>query len=149
MAYPANNDLDEFRQHIARWAEERLAPRAEELDRSGDFGKDLFRELGSLGYFGTMYPEEVGGSGLERPFSCFTVLCEELARASMGFAAGVCMHGSTATHTIYRWGSPALHERYLRPALKGEKIGAFAITESNADSDAASLRTRATKVDVG
>jgi alkylation response protein AidB-like acyl-CoA dehydrogenase len=119
------------------------------LDRTGDFGQELFRELGTLGYLGIMYPETVGGTALPEPYSSFAVLCEELARGSMGFAAGVCMQGSTATHTIYQWGNADLHERYLKPAHKGEKIGAFAITEPNAGSDAASLRTRATKADGG
>ena len=96
-----------------------------------------------------MYPEAAGGIGLSQPYTCFTMLCEELARASMGFAAGVCMQGSTATHTIYQWGSLNLRERYLKPALRGEKIGAFAISEPNAGLDAASLRTRAIKVDGG
>jgi alkylation response protein AidB-like acyl-CoA dehydrogenase len=83
------------------------------------------------------------------PFTCFTVLCEELARGSMGFAAGVCMQGSTATNTLYEWGNETLKELYFAPALRGEKVGAFAITEPNAGSDAASLKTRATKVDGG
>jgi len=74
------------------------------------------------------------------------VLCEELSRGSMGFAAGVLMQGSTATYTLYKWGGKALHERFLLPALRGEKIAAFAITEPNAGSDAAALRTRATGV---
>jgi alkylation response protein AidB-like acyl-CoA dehydrogenase len=83
------------------------------------------------------------------PYTCFTILCEELARGSMGFAAGVCMQGSTATNTIHEWGSEELKATYLAPALRGEKVGAFAITEPNAGSDAASLKTRAVKVDGG
>src|SRR5690554_6432301 len=96
-----------------------------------------------------MYPESAGGSGLAYPYTAFTILCEELARGSMSFAASVCMQGSTATHTVFKWGGPALHQRYLLPALRGEKMGAFAITEPNAGSDAASLRTRAVRVDGG
>lgn len=142
-------EAEELRNHVARWVDERLVPQAAVIDEAGVFPHELFRELGALGYYGTMYPESVGGSGLEHPYTCFTVLCEELARGSMGFAAGVCMQGSTATHTIHRWGTPELHERYLKPALRGEKIGAFAITEPNAGSDAASLRTKATKVEGG
>ena len=139
----------EFRDHIARWAGERLAPRAQELDESGAFARDLFAELGGLGYYGTMYPEEIGGAGLATPNLCFTILCEELARASMGFAATVCMHASTATHTLFHWGDEAVRRDYLAPALRGEKIGAFAITEPNAGSDAAALRTRAIRADGG
>ena len=142
-------DVVEFRTHLARWVDERLIPQAERLDEQHEFSFELFRELGELGYFGVMYPEAAGGIGLAFPYTCYTILCEELARGSMGFAAAVCMQGSTATHTIHEWGNEMLKERYLRPALRGEKIGAFAITEPNAGSDAASLRTRAVKVDGG
>jgi alkylation response protein AidB-like acyl-CoA dehydrogenase len=142
-------EAQEFRSHIARWVDERLVPQAEALDHSGEFPHALFRELGELGYYGAMYPSSVGGSDLKYPYTCFTVLCEELARGSMGFAAAVCMQGSTATHTLFQWGNEALREKYLLPALRGEKIGAFAITEPNAGSDAASLRTRATRVEGG
>lgn len=143
------DEAEEFRGYIARWVDERLAPQAEALDHAGEFPFDLFRELAGLGHLGVMYPEDVGGSGLSNPYTCFTVLCEELARGSMGFAAGVCMQGSTATHTLHQWGNDKLKDLYLKPALRGEKIGAFAITEPNAGSDAASLRTKAVKVDGG
>jgi len=146
---PLRAEAQEYRNHIARWVDERLAPQAQALDERAEFSHELFKELADLGYLGTMYPEDIGGSGLAYPYTCFTVLCEELARGSVGFAAGVCMQGSTATHTVYEWGNPELREKYLLPALKGDKIAAFAITEPNAGSDAASLRTRATKVDGG
>jgi alkylation response protein AidB-like acyl-CoA dehydrogenase len=139
----------EFRDQLARWVNDRLQPRAAELDHTGDFARDLFQELGNLGYFGIMYPEEYGGIGIEQPYLHYTILCEELARASMGFASTVCMHASTATHTIYHWGTEDLRQRYLVPAIRGDKIGAFAITEPNAGSDAGSIKTRASKVDGG
>jgi alkylation response protein AidB-like acyl-CoA dehydrogenase len=145
----SDTEIEEFRHHIARWVDERLLPQAEAIDRAGEFPLALFRELGALGYYGAMYPESAGGSGMARPYTAFTVLCEELARGSMGFAAGVCMQGSTATHTIHEWGGQALRDKYLTPALRGDKIGAFAITEPNSGSDAASLRTLARKVDGG
>lgn len=144
-----HEDVKQFRSHLARWVDERLIPQAERLDENSEFSFELFRELGELGYFGVMYPEESGGIGISFPYTCFTILCEELARGSMGFAAAVCMQGSTATHTIHEWGGEALKEQYFRPAMRGEKIGAFAITEPNAGSDAASVRTKATKVDGG
>lgn len=143
------DETREYRHHIARWVDERLMPQAEALDRSGEFAHALFREIGELGYLGTMYPQEAGGSGLDQPYTCFTILCEELARASVGFAAGVCMQGSTATHTLYAWGDEEVKTNYFLPALRGEKIGAFAITEPNAGSDAASLKTKATKTEGG
>ncbi|RII81759.1 acyl-CoA dehydrogenase family protein [Neopusillimonas maritima] len=142
-------EANEFRHHIARWVDERLCPQAEALDNANDFSHELFKELGDLGYYGIMYPETVGGSGLKYPFTCFSILCEELARGSMSFAAGVCMQGSTATHTVFQWGNENLHNKYLKPALLGEKIAAFAITEPNSGSDAASLLTRATRTEGG
>jgi alkylation response protein AidB-like acyl-CoA dehydrogenase len=149
MDFYFDSDLKEFQRHIARWVDERLVPQADALDASGEFPRELFQELGGLGYFGVMYPEQYGGSGLEKPYLYYTVLCEELARGSMGFAAIVGMHGSAATHAIHAWGSESLRQRYLVPAIKGDMVGAFAITEPDAGSDAASIRTRASKVDGG
>ncbi|MEM9393426.1 MAG: acyl-CoA dehydrogenase family protein [Pseudomonadota bacterium] len=142
-------EAEEFRNYIARWVDERLIPQATEIDEAGEFPHELATELGELGYIGTMYPESAGGSGLENPNLCFAILCEELARGSVGFAAWICMQGSTATHTIYEWGNDELRKEFFEPALAGEKICAFAITEPNAGSDASSLRTKATKVDGG
>ncbi len=142
-------EVQEYRRHLSRWVDERLVPQAARLDELNDFNVELFREIGALGYLGTMYPEEVGGSGAPFPYTTFSVLCEELARGSMGFAAGVCMQGSTATHTLHAWGGDEVKQRWLRPALAGEKVGAFAITEPDAGSDAASLRTRARRGDGG
>lgn len=144
-----NDDQLSFRDGLARWVDERLVPRAAELDRTGDFARDLFEELAGLGYFGIMYPESYGGIGYDQPYLYYTLLCEELARGSMGFAATICMHASTATHTVFKWGGEEMRQKYLVPAIRGEKIGAFAITEPNAGSDAGAIRTRATQVDGG
>ena len=99
-----DQDTQEFRSHLVRWVDERLVPQAEALDRQAEFPHALFRELAGLGYLGVLYPESCGGSGLANPYTCFAVLCEELSRGSMGFAAGVCMQGSMATYPIYQWG---------------------------------------------
>lgn len=139
----------EFRDQLARWVKEKLLPRAEALDQSGEFARDLFRELGKLGYFSILYPEAYGGAGVSSPYLHYTLLCEELAKASMGFAATVCMHASTATHTVFKWGTEELRQQYLVPAIRGEKVGAFAITEPGAGSDAAAVKTKAEKVDGG
>ena len=144
-----DDDLRQFRDAIARWVDERLVPRASAIDRADVFPQDLFRELGTLGFFGVLYPENYGGSGISRRYLAYTILCEELSRGHMGFASIVCMHASTATHTIATWGTEALRQRYLVPAIRGEMIGAFSITEPNAGSDAAAIRTRATRCDGG
>ncbi len=144
-----DEDLEQFQHNLARWVDERLAPQAEALDQSKEFPRALFKELGELGYYGIMYPEQYGGLGLAKPYLYYTVLCEELARGSMGFAAIVGMHGSAATYAVHTWGSEALRQRYLVPALKGDMVAAFAITEPDAGSDASAIRTRAQKVEGG
>lgn len=147
--YPFTEDQKEFRSHIARWVDERLVPAAEELDKTNNSPMELFKELGELGYYGIHYPEEYGGSGVHTPNIYYTILIEELSRGSMGLSTIVCMHASTATHTVYKWGSEELKQKYLVPAIRGEKVGAFAITEPNSGSDAASLRTRAIRSNDG
>ena len=144
-----DDDLRQFRDAIARWVDERLVPRASAIDQADVFPQDMFRELGTLGFFGVLYPENYGGSGISRRYLAYTILCEELSRGHMGFASIVCMHASTATHTIATWGTEAIRQRYLVPAIRGEMIGAFSITEPNAGSDAAAIRTRATRCDGG
>src|SRR3974390_1344443 len=144
-----DDDLRQFRDAIVRWVDDRLVPRASAIDAADVFPQELFRELGALGYFGVLYPEQYGGSGMNRRYLAYTILCEELSRGHMGFASIVCMHASTATHTIANWGTEALRQRDLVPAIRGEMIGAFSIMEPNAGSDAAAIRTRATRCDGG
>ncbi|HJO85872.1 MAG TPA: acyl-CoA dehydrogenase family protein, partial [Rhodospirillales bacterium] len=149
MEYPFDNDQKTFREHLSRWVDERLIPRAEELDESGEFARDLFKELGELGYLGIKYPEEYGGAGLDQRYVYYTMLCEELARGSMGFAATVAMHGSAASHMLFEDGTEEQKQKYLVPALKGDMVCAFAITEPQAGSDAAAIRTRAERTNDG
>ena len=149
MEYPFNEDQLAFREHLSRWVDERLIPRAEELDETSEFARDLFEELGELGYLGTKYPEEYGGAGIEEKYVYYTMLCEELARGSMGFAATVAMHGSAASHMLFEDGTEEQKQKYLVPALKGKMVCAFAITEPQAGSDAANIRTRADRTDDG
>ncbi|MDP6407246.1 MAG: acyl-CoA dehydrogenase family protein [Alphaproteobacteria bacterium] len=144
-----DDEQREFRDHLARWVDDRLVPVAQELDEKGEFPRELFEELGGLGYFGVLYPEAYGGSGLDNRNAHYTILCEELARGSMGFAAIVCMHASTATNTVYQWGSEALRQKYLVPALRGEMVAGFALSEPDAGSDAAAIRTRAERTNTG
>lgn len=144
-----DDDLRQFRDALVRWVDERLVPAAQRIDEADEFPRELFRELADLGYFGVMHEEAYGGAGMARRHLAYTLLCEELSRGHMGFASIVCMHASTATITIARWGSEELRQRYLIPAIRGEKIGAFSITEPNSGSDAASIRTLAKPVPGG
>jgi len=138
-------EAEEFRRHVARFVQERLSPIAEELDKTGEPPRDLIREMGELGFLGVKFPEEYGGAGVDQPNTYHCILVEELARVSAGFSATVAMASSVPLLSIYHFGSENLKQKYLVPALRGEKIGAFALTEPEAGSDAAAIRTRAVR----
>jgi alkylation response protein AidB-like acyl-CoA dehydrogenase len=130
-----------FRQGVRSFVEREVLPRAEQLDRHGEFPDHLFQRCGELGYFALRYPEEVGGQ--EADFATTCILYEELAAGSLSLAAIVAMQGLMGTHFVHRYGTPEQHERYLEPALRGEKIGTFALTEPEAGSDIGAMTTRA------
>jgi alkylation response protein AidB-like acyl-CoA dehydrogenase len=143
MDFEFSPEQKEFRKQIARFTAERVAPQAEELDKSGDFPRRIFQELGELGYLGVKYPEKYGGAGLDEPQLYHAIFCEELARGSLGAASVLAMHTSTATYALHKWGDEELKQRYLIPALEGRLVGAFGLTEPGAGSDAAAIRTKA------
>jgi alkylation response protein AidB-like acyl-CoA dehydrogenase len=149
MDFDFSDEQIEFRRNIARYVDEKIIPVAEMLDNTEDVPRNIVKELGQLGYLGIKYPEEYGGSGLKDANVFHCILCEELARGSLGVASIIGMHTSTATHTIYAWGTDRLKQEYLVPALAGDKIAAFGLTEPGAGSDASAIRTRAVKTDNG
>jgi alkylation response protein AidB-like acyl-CoA dehydrogenase len=128
---------------IRRFVEKEVAPLVEEAEAEGKFPLHLFQRMGKLGYLCVRYPIEIGGGGADKVTEC--ILAEELNRICAGIAAGLMVQGGLATVPIYQFGSQELKDRFLLPAIKGEKIGAFALTEPDVGSDAASLKTRATK----
>jgi alkylation response protein AidB-like acyl-CoA dehydrogenase len=130
-----------FRAGVREFVEREVLPRAEELDRHGEFPRQLFGRLAELGYFGLRYPAEVGGQDADFATAC--VFYEELAAGSLSLAAIAAMQSLMGTVFVHRYGTPEQHERYLKPALRGEKIGTFALTEPEAGSDLGALRTRA------
>jgi alkylation response protein AidB-like acyl-CoA dehydrogenase len=138
---------EEFRSSVRSFVEREVLPRAEELDRHGKFPHALFHRLGELGYLGLRYPEDVGGSGADFATAC--VMYEELAAGSLSLAAICAMQGLMGTHFVFRFGTPSQHETYLRPALAGEKVATFALTEPGAGSDLGAMRTKATRTEDG
>jgi len=140
-------ERDLFRDSIRSFVDAEVAPKAEELDRHGVFPEALFEKLGRLGFFGLRYPEEVGGQGADFRTAC--VMYTELAYGSLSLAAICAMQSLMGTHFVHRYGTAEHHERYLRPALKGESVATFALTEPDAGSDLGAMRTRAVRVEDG
>ena len=136
-----------IRKVMARFVDEEVIPVARELDEKGEFPVDLFKKLADMGVLGIRYPKKVGGSGGNTTLYCIAM--EELARGLLSLAAVTAMQCLMATNGLYLYGTKEMHEIYLRPALRGEKIGAFQLTEPEAGSDLSAVRTLATKTSDG
>lgn len=143
MKFELTEEQRMVKEALRRFVEKEVAPLVEEAEAHGKFPLHLFRRMGALGYLCVRYPLEIGGGGSDKITEC--ILAEELNRICAGIAAGLMVQGGLATLPIYQFGSQELKERILLPAIKGEKIGAFALTEPDVGSDAASIKTRATR----
>ena len=145
---PFEQEHEDFRQVVRRWVEAELAPHAHEWEDARWFPDDVFPKLAAQGYLGLKYPEEYGGEG--GGYLADAVFTEELSRCgSGGVAAGIGAHIGIATPPVWKFGTEEQKQRYLVPAIRGEKIAALAITEPDAGSDVASIRTQAKRVDGG
>ncbi len=133
---------DMLRRSVRGWVEKEIKPHVEEWEEKGEFPGKIFTRAGELGFLGLTYPEEYGGSGED--YLAGAVFVEELARCgSGGVQAGIGASIGIAGPQVYRFGGEDLKKRFLAPTISGEKIGALGITEPNAGSDAASIRTTA------
>jgi alkylation response protein AidB-like acyl-CoA dehydrogenase len=131
----------EFRKQFRRFVVERLTPLAERAEREGTFPREVYDELRRHGYLAVNFPEEVGGGGGDLLTGC--IFYEELTRASAGISAGVFAHQHLAAGPILEFGTDAQKAEFLLPALRGERIGAFGLTEPDAGSDIRGIKTRA------
>lgn len=132
-----------FREVIRSFAEKEIAPLVEEAEAKEKFPLELFPQMGSLGYLCVRYPAKYGAAEMGKMAEC--IMVEETARICAGIAAGLMIQSGLGTSLICDHGSEAQKQKYLVPAIKGQKIGAFALTEPNAGSDAAAIETKATK----
>jgi acyl-CoA dehydrogenase len=145
---PFTDEHEELRASARGFIERELTPHAQEWEDERWFPDDVFAKLAAQGLLGLKYPTEYGGQGGD--YLHDAVFIEELARVgSGGTAAGIGAHVNIATPPIWKFGSEEQKQRYLVPAIRGEKIGALGITEPGAGSDVASLRTRAERADGG
>jgi alkylation response protein AidB-like acyl-CoA dehydrogenase len=134
-------DQQFFRDQISRFVTERVVPAARDIDNADEFPRELFQEVGRLGYFGIRYPDEHGG--MESDAVTFSIFAEELARGSLAFAVACMMQSLMGTDFLFRFGNQEIREQFLLPALRGEKIGVIAFTEPNCGSDLGSTETTA------
>ena len=134
-------EQEEFRRTVARFVDAEVAPQADAIDARGEFPRDLFKRVGTQGWLGLRYPEKYGGADADMVTYC--LFAEELARGSLSLAAAAAMQSLMGTYFVYKHGSEALRQKYLAPALRGDVVATFALTEPNAGSDVANIATRA------
>ncbi len=133
-----------FRRTVRKFVQEELVPRAREFDQMGRIDKSLYRTMGALGMLGLRYDPEWGGAGLD--WSYTAVMFDEIGRCdNAGVAMGISVHTDMATPSLHQFGSDELKRRYLVPAIAGETVSAIAVTEPDAGSDVASIKTRAVR----
>ncbi len=135
--------LDEIRTHVRRFATERIAPRAAEIDRTNEFPRDLWPALGEQGLLGITVPERWGGSGLG--YLAHVIAMEEISRASGSVGLSYGAHSNLCVNQIRLNGTDAQRDRYLPALVSGEHVGALAMSEPGAGSDVVSMQLRAVR----
>jgi citronellyl-CoA dehydrogenase len=137
-------DHQMFRETVRKFVQEEMVPRAREFDAANRIDKRLFKKMGDLGMLGLRYEPDYGGAGLDWSYSA--VMFEELARSdNAGATLAISVHTDMATPSLAEFGSAELKKKYLAPAIAGETVGAIAVTEPDAGSDVAAIKTRAVR----
>ena len=141
MDFSLTADQREIQALTREFARSEIEPHAAEWDREHRFSRELYAKLAELGLMGACIPEEYGGAGAD--FLSYVLVLEELSRADAGVGVTVAVHTSAVTLPIVTFGTDEQRARFVPPLARGEVLGAFALTEPEAGSDAGSLRTRA------
>ncbi len=141
-------ELRMVRQQVRRFVNEVIVPSGDEWEAKGEIPRDVFRQLGEMGFLGMRHPVEYGGGDMGALAS--VVLGEELARSSYGgVASALTVHSDMSVSHIAHRGTPEQKQKYLPPACEGKIVGAICVTEPHAGSDVAGLKTRAVKTNDG
>ena len=143
MDFTLTDEQRMFQKMFAEFALKEVQPLAEHIDRQEEIPASLFQKAAEQGFLAALIPEEKGGAGLD--FVSYCLLLEELAAASMSFAIAVNVHNVLAVYPLLTFGTDGQKARYLNALAFGECLGAFALTEAGAGTDAGALATRATR----
>ena len=147
MDYTFTTEQEDLRRTVRKFAENELAPLVREAEERESFPRQLFRRFGELGLIGVRYPAADGGAGFDKISDC--IVREEMSRVCQSFSSSWSAHSHLGIWPIWRAGTGDQKKRFFQPALAGEKIAGFALSEPDGGSDIRSLRTRAEKVPGG
>src|SRR5918999_467582 len=147
MQFDLSGDQGGIQALAREFAQAEIDPNAADWDREHGFPRELISKLAEVGFMGVCVPEEYGGAGAD--FPSYIIVLEELSRADAGVGVTVAVHTSAATLPILTFGTDEQKSRFVPPLARGEHLGAFALTEPEAGSDAGALRTRAEANDGG
>lgn len=143
MNFELSEEQKMLQETARQFVDKEIMPYIQEWDRKGEFDPKLFQRMSELGFMGICIPEKYGGSGMD--YNSLAILCEELERGDTAIRTAVSVHIGLNSLTILQWGTEEQKQKYLVPMAKGEKIGAFGLTEPGAGSDVANIQTRAVK----
>ena len=141
MFYATSKEHEELRAKVRAWVEKEIKPIAFMLDKNNEFPREQIKEFGKMGLLGIPYPKEYGGLG--KDIISYAIAVEELSRVDGGTGVILSAHVSLGTYPIFAFGTEEQKKKYLVPLAKGEKLGAFGLTEPNAGSDAGGTETTA------
>lgn len=148
---PIEFDLTEEQLQVKRmvreFAEAEIRPHVMEWDEAQHFPRELFAKMGELGLMGVIFPEEFGGAGMG--YIEYATIIEELSRVDGSIGLSVAAHNSLCTNHIYQYGTEEQKRKYVTPLAKGEKLGAWALTEPGSGSDASGMKTTAVRKNGG
>lgn len=141
MNFQLSEEHEMIRKMVRNFAQNEVAPTAEERDEEERFDRELFDQMAELGLTGIPWPEEYGGSGMD--FLAYCIAVEELSRVCASTGVTLSAHTSLAGWPVYKFGTEEQKQKYLRPMAEGKKIGAYGLTEPASGSDAGGMKTNA------
>ncbi len=143
LDFNLGDELDMMRASVRGFVDDHILPRADEIDRTDSFPRDLWEPLGALGLHGLTVSEDYGGVAMG--YTSQAIAVEEISRASASVGLSFGAHGNLCINQIFRWGSDAQKQKYLPKLVSGEHLGALAMSETGAGSDVVSMRLKAEK----
>ena len=143
LQFNLGDEIDMMRDSIRSFVDDKIMPRADEIDRTDTFPRDLWQPLGELGLHGLTVSEEYGGVAMG--YTAQAIAVEEISRASASVGLSFGAHSNLCINQIFRWGNEAQKQKYLPKLVSGEHLGALAMSETGAGSDVVSMKLRAEK----